>query len=603
MDRTYYPLSDYALIGDCRTAALVSNRGSIDWLCLPDFDSPSVFARLLDARHGGHFSICPTGPFTSGSSYIDYSGVVRILFRTGSGTATMTDFMPLYGGEEPERYGAPRAGRQLIRLIECTAGQVELHVEFRPRPRYGAQSAHISLVPHGASVDLDGQCAVLSSSIPLAIEDDTVTGRFVLRSGERGLLALMLREPWDSPCASVNGALELLNSTLSFWRDWHAGCRYRGPYYDVVMRSLATLKLLTYAPTGAMVAAPTTSLPEEIGGVRNWDYRYTWIRDASLGFRALLQAGHPEDAQGFMKWICEIALRCEPGKLQIMYGLRGERDLTECTLDHLPGYRNSRPVRVGNLASKQFQLDVYGELLECFELLRSSGELAAVDAKEFWPVFASQVDAVADFWREPDSGIWEMRSLPQHFVHSKVLAWLALDRGIRAAEAAGLPADRPKWRKEQDAIRQEVMTHGFNERLGAFVQSYGSHLLDAANLLLPIVGFIDSNHPRMRSTIEAIQERLLSKGLVYRYRGADDGVPGDEATFAACAFWLVEDLAALGRYDQATELFQSLLERSTSLGLFAEEIDPRSGAHLGNFPQALTHIALINAASALVRTG
>jgi len=402
-------------------------------------------------------------------------------------------------------------------------------------------------------------------------------------------------------CSDAESAAQALRATLEFWRKWHDRCRYQGPYYSAVMRSLITLKLLTYSPTGAMVAAPTTSLPEEPGGVRNWDYRYTWIRDASLAARALLDAGHAEDARRFMKWVCDMALRCRPGELQIMYGLRGERNLEERSLERLEGYLGSRPVRVGNDASRQFQLDVYGELLECFDVVRQANQLPVGDANDMWPAFRGQVDVVAARWREPDSGIWEVRSEPRHFVHSKVLAWVALDRGIRAAEQAGLPADLPRWRRERDAVRHDVMARGYDARLGSFVQSYGSILPDAANLLLPVVGFIDASHPCMRSSIEAIERQLLVDGLVYRYRETDDGLPGRDATFVVCTFWLVENLVALGRVREARELFEGVLARATPLGLFAEEIDPQSGAHLGNFPQALSHLGLVNAAVALSR--
>lgn len=582
----YRPIADYGIVGNCHTAALISSEGSIDWMCAPSFDSPPLFARLLDAGNGGHFAVQPAAVFESDAEYAGFSAVLNTTFRTTSGAASLTDFMPLREGEGAQRFGMPRAQNRLVRIIEGIEGHVVLRIECRPRPSFGAeQLAKLSL----------------RSSIPLTKAGEDSLADFTVSAGERAVLVLEWSEAAE-PCPATAGwALRALDETLAFWRSWHRTCRYRGPYYDAVMRSLATLKLLTYAPTGAMVAAPTASLPEEIGGVRNWDYRYTWIRDASLAFHALLDAGHSEDTRRFMQWVCEMALRCEPGGLQIMYGVRGERDLTERSIDGLEGYRASSPVRVGNQASTQFQLDVYGELLECFEVLRRSGEMPEQDLRDMWPAFSGQVDAVARRWREPDCGIWEVRSAPRHFIHSKVLAWVALDRGIRAAQAAGLPADVARWRREREAAREEVLSKGYDERLGAFVQSYGSELPDAANLLLPIVGFIEASDPRMRSTVEVIQARLLFDGLVYRYRGAEDGVPGGEASFAVCTFWLVENLVLLGRADEAREIFEAMLARATRLGLFAEELEPRTQAHLGNFPQALTHIGLINAAVALAR--
>lgn len=453
----YRPLSDYALIGDGYTAALVSGQGSIDWLCAPSFDSPSVFASLLDARRGGYFAIRPVGDFESQMSYIGHSAAVKNRFRTASGVAELTDFMPVSRGEDNEPFGMPGAERRVVRLIEGMEGEVTLLTDYFPRPQFGVPASTLKRDEGGVSIGVGGrESLVLRSSIPL-------TGR--------------------DHCAEA----------------------------------------------------------------------------------------------------------------------RGERDLDERTLEHLDGYLGSKPVRVGNAASRQFQLDVYGELLECFDVVRRADQLPVVDANDMWPAFRGQVEAVAARWREPDSGIWEVRSEPRHFVHSKVLAWVALDRGIRAAEQAGLSADLPRWRRERDAVRNEVMTRGYDTRLGSFVQSYGSSLPDAANLLLPIVGFIDASHPYMRSSIELIERRLLVDGLVYRYRETDDGLPGRDATFAVCTYWLVENLAALGRLREARELFEAMLARTTPLGLFAEEIDPQTGAHLGNFPQALTHLGLVNAAVALAR--
>ena len=602
-DQSYLPLSHYGLIGDCRTAALVSTAGSIDWLCVPDFDSPSIFARLIDARRGGHFFIRPVAEFESQASYLgDSAAVVRTVFRTVTGRVALADFMPLHETGDEDRFGKPRTERRLIRIVEGLDGEMKLIVDFRPRPGYGSRAAKLDERQDGVSLDAgEGVIVLLRSSMRIAVDGESVLARFSVCAGETAAFVLDWSGDADYSLSDCPG--RALDETLTFWREWHQGCRYRGPYYDSVMRSLATLKLLNYAPSGAMVAAPTTSVPEAIGGVRNWDYRYTWIRDASLAFRALLQAGHPEDARRYMRWLCETALRCSPGDLQIMYGLRGERDLRERTLDHLEGYVGSKPVHTGNAACTQFQLDVYGELLDCFDLVRRSGVLPPDEIREIWPAFAGQVDVAATRWCEPDSGIWEMRNEPRHFVLSKVMAWVALDRGIKAAEDAALPVDLRRWKCERDAVREEVMRRGYSELMGTFVQSYGSQSSDAANLLLLLFGFLPASHPRVRSTVDAIMRTLMRDGLVYRYRGTDDGVPGDESAFAACTFWLVENLAEMGRKEQAIELFESMLARQTPFGLYAEQIDPRTGTHLGNFPQALSHIGLINAADALARAG
>ncbi len=599
----YHPIANYGVIGDCHTVTLISNDGSIDWLCSPRFDSPSLFAALLDAERGGQFVVRPAEPFTAEVAYIDYSAVLQTTFRTDCGVVTLTDFMPLRPGSGSRRFAYPESQHRLVRLIECREGEVPLDIDFSPRPNYARTTPVLSVTTNSVALETEnGDRYRLHTSVPLAIEGPSARGVAVVRRGERIALVLELSDVTEGPQPdTLFGALQNLADTLAFWSAWASGCRYRGPYQQAVMRSAVTLKLLTYVSTGAMVAAPTTSLPEEIGGVRNWDYRYTWIRDASFAAYALFLAGHIEDGERFMEWICEIALHCEPGQLQIMYGLAGERDLPETTLDHLVGYRGSGPVRVGNGASMQFQLDVYGELLDCFHTCRRFGQFSAEKLHYLWPAFAQQVDLVAERWREPDSGIWEVRSAPRHFVYSKVMSWVALDRGIKAAEELALPADIARWRAERDAVRMEVLDRGYDPALGAFARSYGERALDAANLLLPMVHFIDARDPHMRSTIEATERGLVVDGLVYRYLDVDDGLPGGEATFGVCTFWLVDNLTALGRIDEATMLFERMLDRATPLGLYAEELDPRTGAHLGNFPQALTHIGLINAAVNLGR--
>lgn len=599
----YAPIPDYGLIGDCHTAALVSRSGSIDWLCAPRFDSPALFARLLDVERGGCFSLYPRGAFTASNAYMPDTSVLVTTFETEAGIVRLTDFMPVRKGVGRLPYALVDAPRQIVRLVEGLEGEVELAIVFEPRPNFGAAPPAMTATESGIRVELpDGHAVRLRSSHPLGLLGEAAPTTLRLRAGERLAFILDLAE---TPAPAAGSVLEeaesQLTATRGFWREFETRCTYRGAYQSAVMRSIITLKLLTYAPTGAMVAAPTTSLPEEIGGVRNWDYRYAWIRDASLASYALLQGGHPEDGQRFLEWVCELALHCEPGQLQIMYGIGGEPCLPERTLDHLEGYRGSAPVRVGNEASEQFQLDVYGELLDCFHTIRRFGRFMPEELQHIWPAFQRQVEVVASRWREPDSGIWEVRSGPRHFVYSKVMGWVALDRGIKAVEELGLPGDLAHWRAEREAIRAQVLDSGYDPERGAFTRSYGEHALDAANLMLPLVHFIDARDARMAGTITATERELMSDGLVYRYRDAEDGLPGGEATFGVCTFWFIDNLVAQGRLEEAGALFERTLARSTSLGLYAEELEPGTGEHLGNFPQALTHIGLINSAVNLAR--
>lgn len=599
----YRPLADYGLIGDCYSAALVSHDGSIDWLCTPRFDSPSLFARLLDARNGGYFAIHPVSEYHSHHEYAGYSGVLNTTFENADGAAVLTDFMPLGPGDEPWLWARPQALRRLVRTIEGVRGELELLIDFAPKPGYAIGEP--TLTASGNRVSIRGPDASqfrLYSSVGLRVLGTIASCRIVVRKGERLALVLDLSGSQDqSDEYLLSGVISQLDRTLAFWTQWCGQCKYRGVYEDAVMRSAITLKLLTYSPTGGMVAAPTTSLPEQIGGERNWDYRYTWIRDASFGAYALLSAGHEEDAFSFFEWVSHVALQSRAGTLQIMYGLDGETDLPEITLSHLEGYRRSAPVRIGNAASTQFQLDVYGELLDCFHAYRRVGKIPAEHRDHVWPAFRQQVDYVVEHWREPDSGIWEVRTAPRHFVYSKVMAWTAVDRGIRGVEEMGFEADLARWRAARDAIRSDVLQNGYDSAIGAFTQSYGEPVLDAANLLLPLVGFIDANDDRMHSTIAATERDLLDRGLLYRYRGADDGLRGAETTFGVCTFWLVENLVLAGRVAEAQKLFEGMLARATPLGLYGEELEPSSGTHLGNFPQALTHIGLMNAAVRLGR--
>jgi GH15 family glucan-1,4-alpha-glucosidase len=604
----YPPIGDYALIGDCRSASLVSRDGSVDWYCLPRFDSPALFAALLDRERGGHFRIAPTAAYRTRRRYLAETAVLETTFETATGAVQVTDFMPLPGGETiwPDFADIPHP--RLVRLVRCLSGEVELLVAFEPRPDYGRQAAVLEARMDGVLARTPQEAFLLTTDVSLAVAGDRAEALVVVTPAQRHYFALSWSVPGEAgeeppPGPTWAQVRRWLAQTVGGWTLWSQECRYEGPYRAMVVRSALTLKLLTYSPTGAVIAAPTTSLPEEIGGERNWDYRYTWLRDATFTLYALAILGYYTEAVAFKDWL--VRAWADPTTpLQIMYTIDGGAHLPEETLDHLEGYRGSRPVRIGNGAAEQRQLDVYGTLLDAAHLFRKFG---GGITPEMWELMRRVADLTCQYWRDPDPGIWEVRAGPQHFTHSKVMCWVALDRAIKAAEALGYPADLAHWQRERDAIRQAVLDQGYNPKVGAFTQAFGSDVLDASVLLLPLMGFIDADDERMRSTIETIATELTTDGLVYRYRAARsspagdelaeiDGLHGDEGTFAICTFWLVDGLVFLGRLQDARALFERMLAYANDLGLFAEEIDPASGALLGNFPQAFTHIALINAA-------
>jgi GH15 family glucan-1,4-alpha-glucosidase len=607
----YPPIGDYALIGDCRSAALVSRDGSVDWYCIPRFDSPSLFAALLDRERGGHFRIAPTAQYSVRRRYLAETAVLETIFETATGVVKVTDFMPLPGGETiwPDYADIPFP--RLVRMVRCLRGTVEVLVTFAPRPDYGRQVPTFGVHPHGVLAGARPDAFLLASDVPFEAKGDHAEARVTLTVPQQHYFALLRLVPGAAP--TPPGWAELrrwLAQTVGGWTIWSQNCQYEGPYREMVVRSALTLKLLTYSPTGAVIAAPTTSLPEEIGGERNWDYRYTWLRDATFTLYALAILGYRTEALAFKDWV--VRTWADPATpLQIMYAIDGGATLTEETLDHLSGYRDSRPVRIGNGAADQKQLDVYGTLLDAAHLFRKFGGAVT---PELWELMRRVADLTCDHWRETDPGIWEVRGGPQHFTHSKVMCWVALDRAIKAAEALDYPADLPRWREERDTIRRAVLERGYNPTVGAFTQAFDSDVLDASVLLFPLIGFIDANDERMRRTIETIEAQLTTNGLVYRYRAvaehgdpagddlaAIDGLRGDEGTFAICTFWLVDCLIFIGRADDARALFERMLTYANDLGLFAEEVDPASGALLGNFPQAFTHIALINAAVNLAK--
>jgi GH15 family glucan-1,4-alpha-glucosidase len=590
---SYPPIEDYGLIGDCHTAALVGSHGSIDWLCLPRFDSPSVFARILDLERGGAWSIAPTARFHVRRRYLEDTNVLETIFAGDRGRVRLLDFMPA-SAETAE--GKAHPSHTVVRIIEGVEGELEVESRCSPRPDYGR------VVP---AFDVRGRRArfggfTLTAPGDWRIDEDggAVSCRVTVRQGERVAFTLHYEDE-SHPDGDVEDPHAELEETIRFWRGWAGRCTYHGSYRDAVVRSALALKLLINAPSGAIVAAPTTSLPEEIGGERNWDYRFTWIRDASFTLYALLLAGYTEEDDAFFDWIARTVKLEETG-IRILYPISREGDATERVLDHLEGYRGSRPVRVGNAAARQVQLDVYGEVLDALYFACKAGRY---DPRPVWDHFRPLIDWVSRNWRRPGNGIWEVRGGLRHFVYGKAMTWVALDRGIKLSGEYDLPGDVERWREEGEKIRAEVFEKGWSERLKAFKQSYEDERLDAANLLLPVVGFIEGDDPRMLSTVDATLDRLVADGLCYRYFDAPEGVGGSEASFALCTFWLVNALILAGRSEEARDLFERMLGRATPLGLFAEEIDPATGAHLGNFPQAFSHIGVINAAASLAQTG
>jgi len=586
----YQLIAHYGVIGDTRTAALVGKHGSIDWCCFPRFDSRSAFAAILDHERGGRFSIEPAEPYTSDQRYLSATNILVTTFHThsGSGVVEVMDFMPAPG--EPEIAGP----LEIHRRVRCVRGSMTLDIRVDPRLDYGRGETRLRAVRHGLLAEQEGEVLALAAPDDLEWEIGADGARSLMRLESNARRWLVLRYD-DDEVLPVGDYLsqECLERTAEFWNLWAAGLTYTGRYRAEVERSALALKLLFYAPTGAVVAAPTTSLPEAIGGARNWDYRFCWLRDAAFTLSAFHIVGLYDEADRFMRYLRWVAAR-GVAPLQIMYGIGGETELEELELPHLRGYAGSAPVRVGNAAHEQLQLDVYGELLEAAWLWHQRG---MVD-QDFWALLRTVVDWVVENWDRPDCGIWEVRAAPRHYVHSKVMCWVALDRAIRMAEQLDAPC--PSWIRARDAIHAAVMERGWSESRGAFTQSFGSDALDAANLLIPLVGFLPPEHPRVKATIEATLRELTRDGMLYRYTN-DDGIEGGEGVFAICTFWLADALILSGAVDDGERVFRRMLRFSSRLGLYSEELDPRTGDFLGNFPQAFTHIALINTAELLRR--
>ena len=662
LEPRYRPISDYGIIGDCRTAALVGPDGSIDWCCMPHFDSPAVLLRLLDADKGGYFRVRPDSAATTRMEYLPGTNILETTFATDEGRLRLVDFMPIRRRKEQgskvdqlrlalsqtpharlaeiERQlgNDVAAAHRINRMVACLAGNVTVELTLKATFDYARATPTIErhvINQHtaGAILSAGERFLVLlvrreqtvatppdSPQLALDGDDETVTLRVPLHAGQT-IVAVVNYARSAAEARTILAELvghefnRDLDETLAYWRNWSASCRYHGPYQEAVWRSALALKLCTFEPTGAIVAAPTTSLPESIGGVRNWDYRYTWLRDSSFTLGALQRLGYYGEARDYFHFLHDLQIT-SGDDVRIMYGIRGESDhlLTERSLDHLEGYRGSRPVRIGNAAATQRQLDIYGELLDSAYryifhdgfLRRHSSIRGTRDLRELSCVVA---DYVVEHWHDRDRGIWEVRGDPRPFVYSRAMCWVALDRAVKMADRHGHQHHVTRWSACQDAIHEDVSAHGYSQALDSFTQAYGSETLDASNLRLPLTEFKAWSNPRTVSTIDATMRMLAAPhALLYRYRTAadadgaqtgnvtDDGLPGPEGTFVACAFWLIDDLCHLGRIDEARERFEEILRLAGPLGLFSEEIDPDTGAHLGNYPQAFTHIGLINSA-------
>ena len=582
-------IEDYALIGDMQSAALISRHGSLDWLCLPRFDSPACFASLLGSESHGLWRIAPAGQAEVSRGYQGETLILETTWRTATGSARVIDFMP-------PRDSAPPV---LIRLVEGVEGSVDMECVLRIRFGYGQIVPWVRRLETQIAAIAGPDSLWLTTPVALVGRDLAHTATFTVTGGERVPFVLgwlpshqQQHDPVDAPQA--------LADTRRFWQNWSARCTYRGPHREAVIRSLITLKALTYAPTGGIVAAATTSLPEDIGGTRNWDYRYCWLRDATITLEALLRTGYTEEAIAWRAWL-ERAIAGQPRDVQIMYGVAGERRLPEWEADWLPGYEGSVPVRIGNAAVNQRQLDVFGEVIDAMSLGRRAG--TGYD-RHAWALQRLLLGFLAKNWDQPDEGIWEVRGPRRHFVHSKIMAWVAFDRAVHATEQ-GLPGPAGLWREIRDQIHDQVCQRGYDSGIGAFTQYYGSRELDAAVLLMLEVGFLPPDDPRAISTVEVIQRELTVGGLLRRYglpqsaggqQSAVDGLPGSEGAFLACSFWLVNALDLIGRRDQASELFERLLALRNDVGLLSEEYDPRYQRQVGNTPQAFSHVPLIQAA-------
>ncbi len=597
-DQSYPPIEDYAAIGDCRCLGLISSHGSLDWLCLPRFDSPALFGALLDSEKGGKFSIHPVGPSQVKRSYIENTNVLQTIFTTDSGELRLTDFMPVGSQNDYRRILWPE--RSLLRMAECLHGEVEIEVIYKPRPQYGEYA--ISLINRnqlGLHYEHQGNVLTLLSGFPLRLTSDgsVGTGRLKLHNGENTAFSLSFSEKKVATILPLekNYLQELLQMTINWWHQWVGQCTYRGRYKKEVIRSLLTLKLLSYAPSGAVIAAPTCSLPEIIGGSRNWDYRYCWLRDAAMTIRAFLYLGYNQEAESFLSWMLNSTRLSRP-ELQVLYSVYGETHFREDELSFLDGYRSSKPVRVGNGATSQLQLDIYGEVIQgTFEIARKKKSFDHTTTK----MLRDFGEVVCRKWQQPDKGIWEIRSDSRHNTHSKVMCWVALDRLLQMHEMGIMKIPVEKFTKERDKIRAAIEEKGYNEELKSYTSYFGSTDVDISLFMLPIYQYIDAADKKMVGTYDRISKTLGKNGLFYRFPFGYDGIQEGEGTFAIAVFLAAKVLAERGDLEDAHSIFEGALRYANDLGLYGEEIEASTGAALGNFPQAYTHVGLINAAAAL----
>jgi len=577
------PIEDYALIGDCQTAALVDKTGSIDWLCWPAFSSEACLARLLGTEENGYWKIAPAqGEWTVSRQYRKHSLIVETVFESTDWAVRLTDFMPVRGKNS-----------DVVRIVEGIRGTASICMELKLRFDYGHSVPWVTRIKQGIRAIAGPNLAILRGSVPTRGENLKTIAEFAVDEGERAWFTLTYGRSHMEDPAPID-AEQAFKDTVEFWREWTGHLHYEGKYRDIVERSLITLKAMTYLPTGGIVAAATTSLPELIGGERNWDYRYCWLRDTTFALLALLNGGYHDEAAAWQDWLLR-ALAGSPDQVQIMYGLSGERQMQEWTVGWLPGYENSKPVRIGNAAAIQVQLDIYGEMLDCF--FHSQHHMKRHSEQDF-RVLVLLLEHLEQIWQEPDEGIWETRGSPQQFTYSKLMAWVAFDRAILIAERLSYKAPIERWKPLREKLHRQICKMAFNTDKNSFVRIYGGDELDASLLLIPLVGFLPGSDPRVQGTVEAIRRELMPDGFVLRYDTSrvSDGLPPGEGVFLACSFWMVSSLKAIGRTDEAIQLFERLLSLTNDLGLLSEEYDPKRKRLVGNFPQAFSHIALVNAA-------